>query len=449
MSGRRKAVRKKAGVPVLLLACGLFLLGMVLWSLHTEPGSKGEAQASPVAVDPDENPVLSHQALAQGMIQSSAPSRSFIHGAIQSGDTASALFSPWMSPAQIAEMAEVCKDVYSLRRLRPGQPYCMTVQGDRLAAFDYETDSEQRLVVELSDDGATARLEPIVYDVKPVVVQGRVDTNLIQAMLDAGEDVALALGLADIFAWDVDFCRDLRPGDSFTCLTSKRYRNGILVGYGSILSARFVNQGETFEAFRYPDENGTPSYFDAEGKSLRKVFLKAPLSFRRISSGFSYRRLHPVLKIYRPHTGVDYAAPTGTPVWTVGDGVVVTRGRSRSAGNYIRIRHNGVYTTQYCHFSRFARGIKPGDRVRQGQVIGYVGRTGYATGPHLDFRMYYRSKPINPRTVKSPSCEPVQAGRMDDFSSKVQTLRAALEGSDAQMRLAEAMYEKQPPRADP
>jgi murein DD-endopeptidase MepM/ murein hydrolase activator NlpD len=419
----------------------VFLLALVAWSLYSKPGAEGEALAAPT-VGPDEHLGLSRQALAQGMIQYPGPHPRFIHGVIQSGDTASALFSQWMTPAELAEIAEACKGVYSLRRLRPGQPYCMTVQGDRLSEFDYETDSEQRLVVQLDGEGAAARLEPIAYDIKPVVVQGRIDTSLIEAMLDAGEDVALALDLADIFAWDVDFCRDLRPGDSFTCLASKRYRNGILMGYGPILSARFINQGESFEAFRYPDEKGNLSYFDAEGKSLRKVFLKAPLSFRRISSGFSYHRLHPILKIYRPHTGIDYAASTGTPVWSVGDGVVVKRGRSKSAGNYVRVRHNSVYTTQYCHFSRFA-GLKRGDRVRQGQVIGYVGMTGYATGPHLDFRMYYRGKPINPRTVKSPSCKPVPAGRMNDFDSKVKMLRAALDGNDTQMRLAEAMYERQ------
>ncbi|MFW5837619.1 MAG: M23 family metallopeptidase, partial [Desulfovibrionaceae bacterium] len=263
------------------------------------------------------------------------------------------------------------------------------------------------------------------------------ESSLIQATVAAGEEESLALELADIFAWDVDFCRDLRPGDAFTCLVQKRYRQGTLVGYGPILAAAFVNQGTVFEGFRFPDEDDQPSYFDAKGKSLRKVFLKAPLSFRRISSGFSHRRFHPILKYYRPHTGVDYAAPRGTPVWSVGDGVVVKRGWSKAAGNYIRVRHSSVYTTQYCHLSRFARGAGKGAKVAQGQVIGYVGSTGYATGPHLDFRMYYRGKPIDPRKVKAPSCDPVPSERMEEFNSRVYALRAALESGEDKTRLAE------------
>jgi murein DD-endopeptidase MepM/ murein hydrolase activator NlpD len=209
------------------------------------------------------------------------------------------------------------------------------------------------------------------------------------------------------------------------------------------LAARFVNRGEAFEGFRFPDEKGQPSYFNPEGDSLRKVLLKAPLSFRRISSGFSHRRFHPILKYYRPHTGVDYAAPTGTPVWSVGDGKVIRRGRTRAAGNYVRIRHNGMYTTQYNHLSRFARGTRPGSTVTQGQTIGYVGSTGYATGPHLDYRLYYRGKPIDPRKVKAPSCKPVPSDRREEFQAKVRVLRAALDSQQEKVRLADVGPEEQ------
>jgi murein DD-endopeptidase MepM/ murein hydrolase activator NlpD len=241
---------------------------------------------------------------------------------------------------------------------------------------------------------------------------------------EAGETPALAIRLADIFAWDIDFIRDIRVGDTFVAVVEKRSRDGQFVGYGRIEAAQFVNQGEAYHGFLFADAQGNAQYFDEQGRSLRKAFLKAPLNFTRISSGFTLNRLHPVLGYRRPHPAIAYAAPMGTPVKTVGDGVVLQRGWDKGGGNYIKIRHNGVYETVYMHLKGFAKGIANGARVRQGQVIGYVGSTGMSTGPHLDFRMKKNGTYINPRTIKSPPADPVARERMAEFMSHIQPLMA-------------------------
>jgi murein DD-endopeptidase MepM/ murein hydrolase activator NlpD len=214
------------------------------------------------------------------------------------------------------------------------------------------------------------------------------------------ENMMLAMQLSDIFAWDIDFTTDLRDGDTFKIVVEALYLDGEFKKYGDILAAEFVNNGETYRAYRF-EHNGKAGYYDEEGKSLRKAFLKAPLSFRRISSGFSLGRFHPILKIYRPHHGLDYAAPAGTPVSAMGDGTVIFAGKKGQYGNLVIIRHPNGYKTYYGHLSKFGKDIKKGTKVEQGQIIGYVGSTGLATGPHLHYELRIRNRPVNPVTVKS------------------------------------------------
>jgi murein DD-endopeptidase MepM/ murein hydrolase activator NlpD len=226
----------------------------------------------------------------------------------------------------------------------------------------------------------------------------------------------LALQLSDIFAWDIDFSTDLRNGDTFKIVVEGFYLDGEFKKYGDILSAEFFNNGEVYRAYRF-EYNGGADYYDADGKSLRRSFLKAPLNFRRISSGFSKRRLHPILKIFRPHLGVDYAAPTGTPVSTVGDGTVIFAGYKGQNGKIVAIKHVNGYRTYYGHLSKIQRGIRRGTKVKQGQVIGYVGATGLATGPHLDYRIKVNNRFVNPLMLKLPRGRSVPRKLMAKFKN--------------------------------
>ncbi len=425
----RKRIRRRRSLLVLaVVATALFIMGLTtlepvpeLEAMQALPEAPGTAEdlSTSLADVPRANPEFTLP---------ETPAKEVVEGAVQRGETASALLSEFLSARDIYRFASVCKDVFPLTRIQAGRPYCITVSDGAFTRFEYEFSKDEKLVVEASEDGYAARREAIVYDIKSVLVEGTIQSNLYQTVDDAGEHPSLAVRLSDIFAWDVDFVRDIRSGDSFRALVEKRYRKGEFAGYGTISAARFVNQGQTFNGFLFEDESGFRSYYDENGRSLRKAFLKAPLAFRRISSGFNLRRLHPILKIRRPHPGIDYAAPTGTPVKTVGDGVVMVRGWDRGGGNYIKIRHNSVYETSYMHLSRFAKGLKKGKRVYQGQIIGYVGSTGMSTGPHLDFRMKKNGSFVNPRTIKSPSAKPVPEALMARFKAVAGPLRAALDG---------------------
>jgi murein DD-endopeptidase MepM/ murein hydrolase activator NlpD len=219
--------------------------------------------------------------------------------------------------------------------------------------------------------------------------------------------------MSQIYAWQIDFYR-LQPGDNFRVIYEEEYVDSQMVGVGNILGAYFYNYGKEYYAIPFVQDS-IYQYFDEEGNSLRKEFLKTPLEFARISSRFSSRRFHPVLKTYRPHNGVDYAAPTGTPIRTVGDGVVVEASYTRGNGNYVKIRHNSVYTTMYLHMSRFGKGIKRGTTVAQGDVIGYVGSTGLATGPHLHFMFFMNGSYVDPLKVEIPPSHPVKEELREEY----------------------------------
>lgn len=246
---------------------------------------------------------------------------------------------------------------------------------------------------------------PVSHTIKATEVT--ISSSLWNDMKAVGAPHLLILKLEDIYAWTVDFFA-LQEGDIFRVLYDESACEGELVDIDTVFYAEFAHGGKTMPAIRYDQGDGSGIYWNAEGESMRKAFLKAPLRFSRISSGFSYRRKHPVSGKVRPHTGVDYAAPAGTPVMSIGDGVVISRGWAGGGGNTVKIRHNSVYTTAYLHLSRYASGLKTGDRVSQGQVIGYVGSTGVSTGPHLDFRVWKGGSPINPLTMESPSVEPLR-----------------------------------------
>ncbi|MBT3807596.1 MAG: peptidoglycan DD-metalloendopeptidase family protein [Desulfobacula sp.] len=343
-----------------------------------------------------------------------------LKGVVKQGDTASSLLNKYLPLKTIYEINRLSSDIFSLTHIRKGQPYRIILKGEDLVGFVYEIDNEEKLVVQKENGIFSINQEPIKYDVDLEVVSATITSSLFEAVRKSGESSKLAQKLSDIFAWDIDFIRDIQPGDQFQILVEKRYRDAKFSGYGDIQAAFFTSNGTPYKAFLHKKSNGTSGYYDENGKSLQKAFLKAPMAFSRISSGFSPKRMHPILNEYRSHKGVDYAAPKGTPIKTVGDGVITEIGYNKSMGNYINIHHYNGYITSYYHMNKFVKGMKKKKKVRQGEMIGYVGMTGYATGNHLCFRMNKNGKMVDPLKYKSPPSNPIKPGEMDLFLAKIQ-----------------------------
>ncbi|KAF1074404.1 peptidoglycan DD-metalloendopeptidase family protein [Halodesulfovibrio sp. MK-HDV] len=323
-------------------------------------------------------------------------------GKIGKGATASTILNKWLSKADVYQLASATDKAFRLTKLRRGRPYRVVTTDGEFTRFEYEIDNDQYLSVAKTEDGFAAERKDIKYDVITERVYGVITSSLYEALTATGEKASLAVRIGDIFGWEIDFIRDIRKNDNFTVVVEKRFREGKFQGYGDILAARFVNQGNEHEGYYMKDKDGFTQYYTAEGKNLRRAFLKAPLKFTRISSKYTNRRLHPILKTYRPHHGVDYAAPRGTPVSAIGNGKVIKVARSRGAGKYVKIRHSNGYESAYLHLNRFAKGMRVGKKVKQGQTIAYVGSTGLSTGPHLDFRMRKNGKYINPTRATNP-----------------------------------------------
>ena len=311
------------------------------------------------------------------------------------------------------------KDTFNIRQIRAGNNYHI---------FTTKADSNKPafMVYEINKiDYATFGLDSIFVSkrkrkthTKQVKLSAGISTSLWNAIVDKGKDPMIANDLSEIYAWTIDFF-GLQKNDSFTVVYTEKYVDSTYVGIDTIYTSLFKHNNHNFYAFLFK-QDGRYSYFDEKGNSLRKAFLKAPLKYSRISSRFSNSRFHPVLKIRRPHHGVDYAAPSGTPVHSIGDGKVIKKGWDKGGGNFIKIKHNSVYSTTYMHLKSFAKGIKTGDFVEQGQLIGYVGMTGLATGPHLDFRVYKNGHPIDPLKMEAPPVEPVKPEKMDEYKKLVE-----------------------------
>lgn len=356
------------------------------------------------------------------------PDEAVVHGTVEKGDTLSSVLEG-AGGQRTLHYADAVKQVFSLRAFRTGQPYVVVTDrsSGQVKRFEYEIDNNRRLVVEGMED-PVARVEAIEYTLLLSVVEAEISDNLFQAVADVGEGPQLAIRLAELFGSEINFLRDIQPGDSFSVLVEKRYRDGEDKGYGRILAATFTNQGKLYEAFLFRDGRGKAQYYNRKGENLRKTLLQAPLSFTRITSRFTNSRRHPILGYSRPHLGVDYGAPTGTPVKAVGDGVVIKRGWGGGYGNQIVIRHTAGLESWYAHLSGYARGLRTGQRVRQGQVIGFVGSTGLSTGPHLDFRIRQNGKFVNPVKAINPRGKAVSASSMKRFRETVALETAFLAG---------------------
>ena len=355
-----------------------------------------------------------------------------IKGSIQAGDTISSLFKDVLNSKEIKELSRQCRGVYPLNRISTGQPYNLTLKGDNFERFAYDIDDKDQLIICRDEDAFSVLRKPIDYTIEQVTIKGNVQSSLSQAVVDIGESEGLAFQLADIFAWDIDFFHDIQVGDSFEMVVEKRYRKGKPAGNGRLLAARFTVQDQTHQAFYFKDGSRPPDYYNQKGYSLRKAFLKAPLSFRRISSGFNMRRRHPITKRIKAHPAIDYAAPRGTPIHSVGEGRVTFAANKRYNGKCVKIRHPNGWATMYNHMSRFGKSIRAGRKVRQGELIGYVGSTGLSTGPHLDFRMYRNGKAVNPLKVKTPPARPVSRASMVAFRTLVADRVATMESQSGQ-----------------
>lgn len=320
-----------------------------------------------------------------------------------------------ISAAQVDSLLTLSKGKFDLRSIRAGHRCKAFVQPDstqRLVYWVYEITPVQYVVFSFKDSMSVHVAEKPVRIVRKVS-RTTIKSSLWNAIEKAKMNTALALDLSEIYAWEIDFF-GLQQNDSFKVVYDEMFVDSVSIGVAKIHAAVFNHMGKTYYAFSYMQDS-VDSYWNENGQSLKKAFLKAPLKFSRITSGFSRSRLHPVLKIFRPHYGIDYSAPVGTPVMTIGSGVVIHKGYSGSAGNWIKIKHAASFITSYMHLSRFARGVSVGSRVQQGQVIGYVGSTGYSTGAHLDFRVWNGGKPINPLKVQSPPEKPLRKENLEAF----------------------------------
>ncbi len=329
--------------------------------------------------------------------------------------------------SRVHETVLASEGIFDIRYIRSGNKYFTFNRKDSTTKTDfliYQVNETNYIKFDYRNEVIVSSHElPIILDTN--ISKGVIESSLWMSMKNAGIDPMLSMDLADIYAWTIDFY-GLQKGDSFNVIYETRYIDSTYIGLGKVLACSFTHSEHNYLAYIFVQDS-LEDYFDELGGSLRRAFLKAPLRFRRISSKFSNSRLHPVLKIRRPHHGVDYAAATGTPVQTIGDGKVIFVGRKGGYGKRVEIKHNGTYTTGYAHLSRYAKGLKKGDFVKQGTVIGYVGSTGMSTGPHLDFRVYKSGTPIDPLKMKSPPAIPIKEDKKKDYKKVIEFYNLILE----------------------
>ncbi|MFQ5441281.1 MAG: peptidoglycan DD-metalloendopeptidase family protein [Thermodesulfobacteriota bacterium] len=309
-----------------------------------------------------------------------------------------------VAPSEIYRMARVAKPICNLSRLRSGTKLSVVTLKGRVDRVLYGLNAFELFVLKRNDnvsEGYKAGILKLPTEVRVERASGEIETSLYEAGVQEGVDPGIILSLSDIMAWDVDFATDIRKGDTFSILYEKTYVEGRPVKTGRILGAEIVNNGRTYSAVYFKDGRGRPGYYDLKGRSLRRLLLKSPLRYSRITSYFSRRRYHPILKRYRPHHGVDYAAPRGTPIETTGSGRVEFAGWKKGYGRFVVVKHSNGFKTGYGHMSRIKRGIRRGVRVAQGDVVGYVGSTGISTGPHLHYEVKKRGRFLNPLNIRS------------------------------------------------
>lgn len=354
---------------------------------------------------------------------------------VANGDTLSTVFAKvGLSPAVMHAVLASSPDAKQLSRLKIGQTleFQLTEQGE-LASLRSKLNSLETLALEQTPKGYVFKKEQVKPEVGTVYARGEIDSSLFLAAKRAGLSHNLTMDLANVFGYDIDFALDIRKGDSFEVIYEEKTVEGQRVGTGNILAARFTNRGKTYSAVRYTSKDGTTSYYNADGTSMRKAFIRTPVDFARISSRFSNGRKHPILNKIRAHKGVDYAAPHGTPIKSAGDGKVLLAGRKGGYGNTVIIQHGQRYRTLYAHMQGFAKGVRNGSTVKQGQIIGYIGTTGLSTGPHLHYEFQVDGVHVDPLGLKLPMADPIAKSEMPRFMQQSQPLMARMDEERATM----------------
>ena len=358
---------------------------------------------------------------------------------VRSGDFFSTILMRNGISAQDAyNLSDASDSIFDVASIRIGNTYRVWKNGAGAAEYlAYDIDRMKSVVFRCREPYSVWFVEkPVLTETKYADVTIR--SSLWNDMLAAGAPPLLILSLSDIYAWTVDFF-GLQEGDRFRVVYDEKTCEGSVVAVDTVRYALFTSRGQDYPAVMFDQHDGGNIYWNEKGESMRKAFLKAPLHYSRISSGFSYARRHPITRRVQPHTGVDYAAPKGTPVVTIGDGVVTSAKYEGAGGNVVRIRHNSVYSTAYLHLSRYGSGIRAGKRVKQGEVIGYVGSTGRSTGPHLDFRVWKNGSPINPLKMQSPPAEPLKQENMEAFRAVLAQYERQMAGDSAEELVREMM----------
>jgi murein DD-endopeptidase MepM/ murein hydrolase activator NlpD len=363
---------------------------------------------------------------------------------VKRGDTLETLFRRnGLSLADLAAMVALPDASSALKLLKPGDRLEIAHRDGQVQSLQKELDEIKLLSVARVESGFAASTIERAVDFRTTSAHGEINSSLFEAGTAAGISDRTTMDMAGIFEWDIDFIQDVREGDTFTVLYEELWRDGVKLRDGQIVAAEFVNQGKSFRAARFHDETGRAGYYTPEGRSVRRAFIRAPLNFTRISSNFNPNRRHPVLNTIRAHRGVDYAAPTGTPIRAAGDGKVSFRGVQGGYGNTIILQHGGNITTLYGHLSRFGN-ARNGARVSQGDVIGYVGSSGLATGPHLHYEYRVNGVHRNPRTVALPPADPIGAERQTAFLAATEALWRQLDGYSQRAGAAAQTVQVQP-----
>jgi len=394
-----------------------------------------QIQNPPAASLADEFPADTALAAAEA-----APRTPFEFVAITIGrdDTLDQLFRGLqLKISDLAELRSLPDVRHSLDMIRPGDVIQLTHLDGEIKSLTRQISETATLSVTRADEGFSANIVENPLEVQEQKLSGTVASSLYVAVNAAGGTDRLAVSLADVFKYDIDFVNSVQPGDRFVVAHEQQWQDGEFLRDGDILAAEFVNQGRTYRAVRYIAPDGRMDYYTPDGRPVRKAFLRYPVDYGRISSGFSSARRHPVLNRVRAHRGIDFAAPTGTPIKAAGSGRVVSRGRNGGYGNAVVLAHSNGVTTLYGHMSRFAKGLSVGDRVQQGQVIGYVGMTGLASGPHVHYEYRVNGVHKNPAKVTIPKADPIPANLMADFQAQTAPLLARLRpAADEPVRVA-------------
>jgi len=416
-SGRtRRSLRPGRHHYVLASVCAC-VLGVFLMSVSSDPARSIETDITRFAGGNIHALELPPRESLEVPIHQNEGSSRLIDLAVRSGDSLAALFSRnGLSATDLHVIMQLGDGVQRLRQLMPGD--IINVEADdegNVLSLATNADSIQRVNILRDADGFSLVETELPVQRQVRIVSGTINSSLYQAGYDAGMSDALIMNLANIFGWDIDFALDIREGDQFRVIYEEIYRDGEKMRDGDILAATFVNAGRSLNAVRFEDDEGNSAYYAPDGTPMRKAFLRAPLNFSYVSSGFNPKRFHPVLKRVKAHNGIDYRAPAGTPVYAAGDGKIIRSAYDKYNGHHVFVQHGQNYITKYLHFTR--RSVKNGQRVRQGEVIGYVGSTGLSTAPHLHYEFLVNGVHRNPRTVKLPEAEPLPEKYSARFAS--------------------------------